>query len=142
MPVSFRSGDLFASGSDVLVNPVNCVGVQGAGLARQFRERFPDLDAEYREVCRDGRLKIGGPVLSRDGSVLWFPTKHHWRDRSRMTDVVAGLLTFVDRFTDDPRSWAFPALGCGLGGLDWRHVRREMTWYLERVAGDVMVYEP
>lgn len=77
MIVRIVRGDLFASGADVLVNPVNCLGVQGAGLARQFRDRFPALDEEYREACRSGALRLGNPVLSDDGRVLWFPTKHH-----------------------------------------------------------------
>lgn len=142
MPVRFTRGDLFASGADILVNPVNCVGVQGAGLARQFRERFPALDAEYRQACADGILMLGTPVLSSDGRVLWFPTKHHWRDRSQESDIDRGLQAFVAQWGEDPRSWAFPALGCGLGGLDWADVRPLIERRLAEVVWDVVIYEP
>ena len=142
MSIRIVRGDLFASGADVLVNPVNCVGVQGAGLARQFRDRFPELDAEYRAACRSGALRLGNPLLSDDGRVLWFPTKHHWRERSRLQDIDRGLQTFVEQWGEDPRSWAFPALGCGLGGLSWDQVRPLMEARLGEVQGEVLIYAP
>lgn len=143
MPIRIVRGDLFASGADVLVNPVNCVGVQGAGLARQFRDRFPELDAEYRAACRSGLLRLGNPVLSEDGRVLWFPTKQHYQDCSRIAPITAGLVTLVERWGQDPdRSWAFPALGCGLGGLSWDEVRPIMERWLGQMRGEVLMYEP
>lgn len=142
MPLRFVRGNLLLADADTLVNPVNCVGVQGAGLARQFREHFPDLDVQYRAACRLGMLTLGNPLLSADGRVLWFPTKHHWRERSRLHDIDRGLQRFVIQWGEDPRSWAFPALGCGLGGLDWRPVRQLMECHLVDVAGNVTVYQP
>ncbi|MGN6031452.1 MAG: macro domain-containing protein [Thermomicrobiales bacterium] len=59
MAVRIVQGNLLLAETDTLVNPVNCIGVQGAGLARQFRDRFPGLDAEYRAACRSGRLRLG-----------------------------------------------------------------------------------
>ena len=49
--IHFVQGDLFASGCEALVNPVNCVGVMGKGLALQFRRRFPANFAAYRDSC-------------------------------------------------------------------------------------------
>jgi len=142
MTVRFVHGNLLLADADTLVNPVNCVGVQGAGLARQFREWFPELDAEYRAACRSGTLRLGHPVLSADGRVLWFPTKHHWRDRSRLPDLERGLLAFEAVWGEDLRSWAFPALGCGLGRLSWDQVGPLMEAHLGAVQGDVLIYRP
>lgn len=142
MALHIVHGDLFSSEADVIVNPVNCVGVQGAGLARQFLHRYAALDEEYRDACRSGRLRLGNPVLSEDGRILWFPTKHHWRERSRLSDIDRGLQSFVQRWGEDPRSWAFPALGCGLGGLQWEQILPLMEARLGRVHGEVMVYAP
>lgn len=142
MAVRVVQGNLLLAEADTLVNPVNCLGVQGAGLARQFRDRFPELDAEYRELCRSRLLRLGNPLLSSDGRVLWFPTKHHWRERSRLWDIDRGLQAFVQRWGDDSRSWAFPALGCGLGGLSWDDVLPRMQAKLGEVRGDALVYSP
>ena len=83
------------------------------------------------------------PVLSEDGRILWFPTKQHYRDQSRNTPITAGLVTLVERWGQDPdRSWAFPALGCGLGGLAWDEVRPIMERWLGQMRGEVLIYEP
>ncbi len=56
--------------------------------------------------------------------VVNFPTKRHWRDKSRMGDIVSGLRTLVEEIqARGIRSIAVPALGSGLGGLDWDEVR-------------------
>jgi O-acetyl-ADP-ribose deacetylase (regulator of RNase III) len=123
------AGDLFAASVDALVNPVNTVGVMGKGLARAFAQRFPDnLDA-YRRACRAGEVRIGhvlvvdrAPALPR--WILNLPTKRHWRARSRLDDVRAGLVDLVRCVREhDITSLAIPALGCGLGALDWCDVR-------------------
>ena len=51
MPIEYRQGNIFDSGADVLTVPVNCVGVMGAGLAKQFKQRFPGLNSDYQAWC-------------------------------------------------------------------------------------------
>jgi O-acetyl-ADP-ribose deacetylase (regulator of RNase III) len=122
------SGNIFASKAECLVNPVNCVGVAGAGLAKAFMEKFPNNYKAYRARCADGRLRIGAGYVFRSSlastKVANFPTKSHWRDRSELRDIDSGLDWLLDEIDDgslaDVKSLAIPALGCGLGGLDWR----------------------
>lgn len=119
-------GDLFASGADVLVNPVNCVGVSGAGLAAAFKAHYPSNHASYAAACARGNVQLGrvyvvplacGPVIAN------FPTKHRWRDRSRLSDIESGLRALYEalrfRVVD---TVAMPALGCGLGELALKDV--------------------
>ncbi len=58
--------------------------------------------------------RLEGPRL-----IINFPTKRHWRGRSRLADIESGLddlrRVLIER---DIRSVALPALGCGLGGLE------------------------
>ena len=115
----FRDGDLLADDAEVLVDPVNCVGAAGAGLAKAFRVRFPAIDGPYRAACRDGSLRPGTcvEVPSGDGrTVVLFPSKRHWRDPSRLDDVVAGLEDLAE-LLEGRSSAALPLVGCGLGGL-------------------------
>lgn len=142
--LEFRSGDTFASGADVLVNPVNCVGVMGAGLALQFKRRYPAMFAAYAALCQQNLLLPAQPTIwdgQLDQRVLNFPTKRHWRDASRLDDIDAGLRYLADHFS----SWritsiALPPLGCGLGGLPWAAVRQLMIEHLAPLGAPVFIY--
>lgn len=37
--ITDHQGDLFTSGAEAMVNPVNCVGRMGKGLALEFKRR-------------------------------------------------------------------------------------------------------
>lgn len=36
-------GDIFQSSADVILHQVNCQGVMGSGVAKQVREKYPDV---------------------------------------------------------------------------------------------------
>jgi O-acetyl-ADP-ribose deacetylase (regulator of RNase III) len=50
--IHFLKGDIFDAGTDAIVNPVNCVGVMGAGLAGKFKVRYPYNFIRYKEACK------------------------------------------------------------------------------------------
>ena len=146
--VTFVSGDIFDQPADILVNPVNCVGVMGRGLAAQFKRRYPAVFPAYRQACRDGDLRPGRILLLPTGSdrpraIAHFPTKRHWRDPSRIEDIDAGLrhLATTIRRLRTP-SIAVPPLGCGLGGLDWHIVRPLIAARLHGLDCAITVLEP
>lgn len=121
---------LFSTNADALVNPVNCVGVMGAGLALAFREHYPQASRAYQVYCRQAPGLRPGQVFSAETGgfsprwVVHFPTKDHWIQDSRMDFIESGLVALVQEVRRlEVRSIAIPALGCGLGGLDWTEVR-------------------
>lgn len=146
--IRFAAGDIFAQSAVALVNPVNCVGVMGRGLAVQFRRRFPDAFEPYRQACRDRALRPGRVLVwpTRRPAPRWivhFPTKRHWRDPSRLEDIDAGLrdLAAAVRRHRMP-SVAVPPLGCGLGGLDWASVRPLLEAHLADLPCAVIALRP
>ena len=123
-------GNLLTSAVEAQVNTVNTEGAMGKGIALQFARAYPDIVAPYRAACRSGDLRPGKvQVIDRGGLVAprWivnFPTKRHWRERSRLEDIESGLADLVEAVRAlGIRSIAIPPLGCGLGGLDWSAVR-------------------
>ncbi len=141
--IKYVSGDIFNSDCQTLVNPVNTVGVMGAGLARKFAQRYPEMGNTHMRLGAAGMLKIGrlwGYKYS-DKRVLCFPTKRHWRDPSKLEYIEAGLHDLVKTYkTRGITSIAFPKLGCGLGGLDWNNVGALMERYLGPIELDVHIY--
>lgn len=132
MGVVFRADrDIFTSEMGVLTNPVNCLGISGAGLAKQFARRFTALQQRYVEHARSGGIRLGKPVLfeERDHThaVLYFPTKLSFRDDSRLEDIEAGLIHLkqslpIRRVIERRGGLALPMLGCGLGRLGYKDV--------------------
>ena len=45
-----RQGNIFDAQVEAIVNPVNCVGVMGKGLALQFKKRYPDNFEAYKRA--------------------------------------------------------------------------------------------
>lgn len=143
----FITGDLLQSDAEALVNPVNCQGCMGKGLALQFRRRFPEMYADYVEACRAGRLTPGRLHCYRTGRqfIINFPTKNKWRAKSKPEYISAGLDELVKTIrTEQLRSIAIPALGSGNGGLDWEEVRNLILAKLEPVADttEIFIYSP
>jgi len=123
-------GNILESRVEALVNTVNCIGRMGKGLALQFKRAFPENFRAYEQACKTGGVRPGKMFVFETGFVgapkyiINFPTKRHWRDRSRLEDIAIGLQALVDEVTKrDIKSIAIPPLGCGLGGLDWNAVR-------------------
>ena len=143
-------GDILQADAEALVNTVNCVGVMGRGIALQFRKAFPENYKLYRAACEREELRPGIVLvydlgrLDNPRYIINFPTKRHWKGKSRIEDIEAGLPALVEEVRrHNIRSIAIPPLGSGLGGLDWREVRPR----IERAFRDltnvhVLIYEP
>lgn len=149
--VIMKKGDIFQSPPDsALVIPVNTVGVAGAGLARQAAQKFPRWEAAYRAACERGDLKQAGDVVVHYGRgeyvFISFATKRNWRDRSDLPAVQRGTETLVHLVDYPPNllRWnhilVVPALGCGLGGLDWKDVKPILLNALSKVESDIQIW--
>ncbi|MBO9122212.1 MULTISPECIES: macro domain-containing protein [unclassified Rhizobium] len=140
----YRRTDLFSSPAQTLVNTVNCVGVMGKGIAKEFKEREPDMFAAYKRICDQKLLSPGKLWLWRGPNymTLNFPTKMHWRGPSKLEWIEAGLKKFVSTFERTGiKEISFPRLGCGNGGLDWDEVRPLMEKYLTPLPIDIYVHD-
>lgn len=142
--IKYMKGDLFSSPAQVLVNTVNLDGVMGKGIALQFKKLYPDMFKQYQFYCEQKMLQIGKLWIYKTPNkwILNFPTKNHWRNKSKMEYIEKGLQKFVDTYIDRGiTSIAFPKLGCGNGGLDWKDVKPVMDRYLKNLPIDIFVYE-
>ncbi|MEP0756677.1 macro domain-containing protein [Trichocoleus sp. DQ-A2] len=128
--LEFKQGNLLEEDAEALVNAVNCIGVMGKGIALQFKQAFPENFQQYKKACDTKEVQPGRMFTVPTGKlfnpkyIINFPTKRHWRDKSKVEDVQTGLKALVAEVQQlDITSIAIPALGCGNGGLDWLEVK-------------------
>lgn len=147
--VEYTQGDILQADTEALVNTVNCVGVMGRGIALQFKTAYPANFKAYARACKRGEVQPGHMFVFDTGQLAprWivnFPTKRHWRGKSRIEDIEAGLVALAQEIqARDIRSIAIPPLGSGLGGLDWLDVRPLIEGALADLPGvKVVVHEP
>jgi O-acetyl-ADP-ribose deacetylase (regulator of RNase III) len=148
--VEFRTGDILRTDAEALVNTVNCVGIMGRGVALQFKKAFPANFKAYEAACKKHEVQPGRMFVYETGYVgnpkfiINFPTKRHWRGKSRIEDIESGLRALADFIKErNIRTVAMPPLGSGLGGLHWPDVRRRIE-ESARALPDVSftVFEP
>lgn len=162
--ISLIDGDMFFSNLQTLTISVNLQGIMGKGLASRAKYQFPDVYVVYQDACRAKQLTATQPYLyKREGSLdqeladlslplstpnavkwfLLFATKRKWRENSRLDDIEGGLNWLRNNFQEQGiKSLAMPALGCGLGNLDWTEVGQLMCRSLHGIGIPVAIYLP
>lgn len=132
--IEYTDTTVFNVGAQTIVNTVNCVGVMGAGIALEFRLRFPEMYLDYVHRCERNEVKVGRPYLYTDYGRPWilnFPTKIHWKYPSKLEWIEQGLDYFVRNYENGGILFiAFPKLGSDKGKLDWNKVQPSMERYL------------
>ncbi len=144
--IELTKGNILHADAQALVNTVNCIGYMGKGIALQFKKAFPDNFKAYHAACRRKSVKPGEMFVFETNSmwnpryIINFPTKRHWRGKSRIEDIQSGLIDLIKVIKrNNIQSLAIPPLGCGLGGLDWKEVRPLIEKALAE-APDVKAY--
>ena len=148
--IEYKTGDLFAEDAEALVNSVNCVGVMGRGIALQFKKRFPENFKAYEAACKRNEVNPGHMFVFDTGKltspryIINFPTKRHWRAKSRIEDIETGLEALVQEIrARNISSIAIPPLGSDLGKLEWTEVGPRIEEALRELDDlRVVVFEP
>jgi len=148
--MQYKTGDIFKEDAEAIVNTVNCVGVMGRGIALQFKKTYPENYKVYATACKQKQVQPGKMFVFETGEMLNpkfiinFPTKRHWRGKSRVEDIESGLKdlhTVIKK--NNIRSIAIPPLGSGLGGLNWLQVKNLIKESLTSLKDvNVVVFEP
>ncbi len=148
--IEFTTGDILRANAEALVNTVNCVGIMGRGIALQFKNAFPANFKAYQAACAREDVRPGKMFVFETGTlgnpkfIVNFPTKRHWKGKSRMEDIESGLKALTEEIrARGIRSIAIPPLGSGLGGLNWADVRPRIEHALRGINDlDVIIFEP
>ena len=150
MPIEFVSGDLFANRfkAQALAHACNCQGSMGAGIATGFRDRYPEMVAEYRRRCKaePREFNLGDAFLWKTEDQPWVfnlgTQEGVWRARASYQAIEA-VLTSMRQQADREgiTSIALPRIGAGYGGLSWKKVRAIIEQMFANWPGRLYVYE-
>jgi len=140
-------GSLFHSNCQTLVNTVNCQGVMGAGIAKEFKKRYPEMFTSYKRICDRKLLTPGKLWIYKDVfiNILCFPTKDKWRNKSEESYLETGLQRFRDTYKEKGiTSIAWPLLGASNGGIAPERSLEIMTRYLSGldIPVEIYIYRP
>lgn len=138
--------NIFDSGADTILHQVNCQGVMGSGIAKQVRDRYPNVYASYKNLCtaiRDPSILLGTAQFIRIDHCVYivnlFAQDKYGYDGKQYTDYLAldSCLNQVRIHTlRSNEVIAIPyRMGCDRGGGDW-NVVYEM---IEKQLGDFNV---
>lgn len=147
--VQIVQGNLLdADDRDIVLQQVNCCGVMGSGIARQIRERYPDIFSSYKYFCDTHRI-LGQSLL---GEVHYYSTPEYviancfgqysyGRDGSQYTDYEALKKCFLNvaSFYKAKRIGIPFQIGCGLGGGSWEIVYNMICEIFDGM--DVKIYK-
>ena len=159
-----KDGDMFFSRLQTLTVSVNTVSVMGKGVASRAKYQFPDVYVEYQDALRRKSLRMGKPYLyKREKSVeyeladdpnslqepnahtwfLLFATKNHYREQASREGIEKGLKWVQAHYKDEGiTQLAVPALGAGLGRLEWKEIGPVICKHLAALDIPVEVYLP
>lgn len=148
--IEFKQGNLLEEKVEALVNTVNCVGVMGKGIALQFKQAYPENFRQYEKACRAKEVQPGRMFTVAIGSlfnpryIINFPTKRHWKGKSKIEDIKSGLVALVAEVEQlGITSIAIPPLGCGNGGLSWSEVKPLIESAFAQLSDvQVFIFEP
>lgn len=150
--LKFLKGDMFDSGCNVIVNTVNTLGVSGGGVALAFKEKFPKNYEAYAKHCKTGKFRPGeifwcaehweddGVIIANAATKGDFrnPSEYIWQRmillELRQTQEIVQEMLNVDEMSV---RLGIPALGCGLGGLDWEVLKP----HYQKILGDIEEFE-
>jgi O-acetyl-ADP-ribose deacetylase (regulator of RNase III) len=145
-----KTGSLFDSTADAYAHGVNTEGLMGAGIAVEFKHRWPDMYAEYKTYCKMGHIRPGTvftweqTVLEDDkpGTVIYnIASQDKPGPNARLEWFESALKqTIKDAEMFEVKVIAMPRIGCGIGGLEWEDVRDIIEHYAERSPVDIEVW--
>jgi O-acetyl-ADP-ribose deacetylase (regulator of RNase III) len=109
---------------------------------------FPENFNQYYQACLKKKVKIGEMYVTKRLTgvkfIINFPTKIHWKEKSKLEYIEKGLKDLKRVIKDfGITSVAIPPLGCGLGGLKWSEVKQLIIEELKDLKNvRIHVFEP
>lgn len=135
--IKIIEGDLLQAKEHIIAHQVNCMGVMNSGVAKQIRNKYPQVYEEYLEkideytvgedLRKDLLGRVQGVVINDDKLIVNMFAQHKYGyDGEQYTDTEAlfkCLLAIRQVAERNKLSVALPYMvGCYRGGANWVEV--------------------
>lgn len=135
--ITIVQGNILNAIEDIICHQVNCRGIMGGGLAKQIKNKYPEIYKEYKELCdskpfQEDLLSSLQVCKTKDGKYIAnLFGQINYGIHERQTDYMALKLSLKSLIVEcynpssvlENKSIALPYnIGCGLAGGDWNIV--------------------
>lgn len=141
--ITIKEGDIMEAREYAIVNPVNCEGFMGKGLALLMKRKYPHNFLSYKNLCNNKKFYPGGIFINLESGklIINLATKDQWRNPSQYKWIIEGLHQLRAIIIKlNIKSVAMPAIGAGLGGLNWEKVKILIFAELEKLDCAITIY--
>ena len=145
----YENGDLLDDKYKIIVHQGNCRGVMAAGLAKQIRNKFPNVYYDYIKALKYENATLGHIIISHSDQriIITMLAQDEYGTDKRYTDYDAFIkcldviLSSVEIYSC--KVWdsiAFPyKIGCGLAGGDWDIIKAILEKFSEKTKKKVII---
>ena len=141
--ITYTHTPLFQTQAQTIAIPVNIIGIMGAGVALEAKQRFPEILSLYAKLCRDHVLTVDAPqcVIANGQQLLLIATKKAYHFPSRIEYIDSGLSYLSQNYEEmGITSLSLPQLGCGRGNLEWEDVKLVMVKHLSDLPIPIYIH--
>ena len=122
------NSSLFDLKVDALAHGCNTQGIMNAGIAKDFREKYPQMFEEYQSYCKSGLFQTGDIHVYQDNKtgiyIINIASQFDLETGARIEYIRKGLNKVEKQYSSlGIQSLALPRIGCNLGKLNWREVK-------------------
>ena len=142
--ITYLHGDLLDAPQEYICHQVNCKGVMGSGVAKQIKDKWPEVYNEYKGFCAGniiynnptsdllGKIQVC-PINKNQKVINMFAQDNYGRNRRYTSyDAFWMCLGKILKITKPGDRIAFPfGIGCGLGGANWAVICKMIETALE-----------
>ena len=133
--IKYIKGNLFNSSADALAHGCNTQGKMGAGIALEFKRRYPEMFFDYRQKCRSEEFKPGCAYMFKNTEkphVINLATQEDLSG-AKPEYIQSALRWLLENYESLKISTvAMPKIGAGLGGMQWEEVEMILYEYFEK----------
>lgn len=131
--------DLFSS-SDALAHCVSLDFKMGAGIAREFRSRFGQVEGLKRQVTKFPGLAILHDKI-KNRFIYYLVTKERYFHKPTYESLTSSLGLLKQHMVENKiLKLSIPCLGCGLDKLEWSRVQGIIENVFEDTMIEITVY--